>query len=105
MAVRDRQENRSDYKSITGRLPESKYVVLENFAWNMRVTLAFAVSKLLEKAIKAECGEPYVPEVRIENNGFCCLHGNRRLAEIQQAARPEHGHVDADTEYLLRERK
>ena len=68
MAVRTRQERRSDYKNITGRLPKSQYEVLENYAWNKRVTLAFAISKLLEKAINAECGERCVPDEQIEND-------------------------------------
>lgn len=80
MAVRDRQENRSDYKSITGRLPLSQYEVLENYAWNKRVTLAFIVSRLLEKALRSEFGEPYVPEAHIENRGFASRFCDSQLA-------------------------
>ena len=68
MGVRQRQERGGDYRNISGRLPEPQYAILVELAWSKRMSLSYLVSTLLNKAVKAEDGEPYIPGVQPENS-------------------------------------
>jgi hypothetical protein len=62
MAVVERQVRGGNYISFSARMREAQHEVLTDYAWKKRKSLSFVVSRLLEKALKAECGEPYIPE-------------------------------------------
>jgi hypothetical protein len=69
MPVLKRQESLGARVAFTSRLSGEKYKELEDFAWNKRLTLAAAIARLLDKALKAEHGAPYVPDKAADSAG------------------------------------
>lgn len=59
MAVREKGRGGEGYHGFSSRLPADVYLDLNEWAWENRLTFAAACSELLEKAIKAERGQPY----------------------------------------------
>ena len=54
MAVQERQKRGESYKGFSARLPETQYNKLEDYAWNNRISLARAISILIEIALNTE---------------------------------------------------
>ena len=50
-------------KQFSVRAPQTLVTALETFAFDRRMTQSNAVTRLLTKALKAESGEKYLPEI------------------------------------------
>lgn len=53
-------------KQFSVRAPQALATALESFAFNKRLTQSAAVTRLLSKALRAENGEMYLPELSKE---------------------------------------
>lgn len=69
MAVRERQKRGVGYKCFSSRVPEDVYEIINDWAWEHRISLAKACCILLIKAMDAENGKPYVPESEGKHRG------------------------------------
>ena len=54
MAVQQKQKRGETYKGFSARLPEFQYKKLEDYAWNNRISLAHAISILIDRALNME---------------------------------------------------
>ena len=61
MPMFTRQQQDPTAKAVSARVPEERYEKLVDFALTRRFTLTMAVNHLLDKALNAENGTPYVP--------------------------------------------